>query len=297
MSVANLTARIEQARDKLQASKSLLSEIQRLEREPPVSSDYEREIVRGGRSKYTLEEAAEYTTNGPNDEVMVPKNNLISNAINGTVNGVMSLIGYDTTLRPPTEDNDFYRDYAQYMPGYNIDGIPSGAWAQNSATNYVGHGTEPGNPWYNIRTSLVSQEKALIDSRLAAGGSGRLSFDDLYQVHVNAYDNAQGGGNGFIDPAHFAIAVYGVPSLETIGINTGPITGASIDIFNNPEDSVTEGWAKRMALAGAEITVGTLMSMNPVGIVVGQPITALGVYGAFENTRSAIDRGMLNDWF
>lgn len=284
MSANDLRVRIERSRSSLQEAKSLLSEARgSLEKSGTPSSDYEREIVRGGRSRYTPEEAAEYTTNGLNDEVMAPKSNLFSDSINSVINRGMGLIGYDTTLRPLVEDNDFYRDYAQYMPGYNINGIPSGAWAQNAATNHVGHGTGAGNPWDNVRRSLVSQEKAMIDADLAAGGSGRLSFENIYQAHVNAYDTARGGGNGFIDPLHFGIAVYGVPLLEEIGINTGPITGASIDVFNNPEDSVTEGWAKRMFLARAEIGAGPTM-------------TPLVINGVILNTQSAVERGMLEDW-
>jgi hypothetical protein len=217
---------------------------------------------------------------------MAPKDKLVSDIFNSPINpviGLANLLGYDTSRRSPTKDNDFYRDYAQYMPGYNINGIPSGAWAQNGATNYVGHGIGPGNAWYNARNSLVSQQRSMIEANIAAGGSGQLSFGDVYQAHVNAYDTSGGGGNGFIDPAHFGIAVYGVPLLETVGINSGPFTGASIDLLNNPEDSVTEGWAKRIALAAVETTV------VPGGVVLGVP-------GAVWNTASAIDRGMLGDW-
>lgn len=285
MSATDLRVRIDRARSSLQEAKRLLSEARgSLKQFPVLSSDYEREIVRGGRSRYTPEEAAEYTTNGLNDEVMAPKSNLFSDSINSVINGGMGLLGYDTTLRPPVEDNDFYRDYAQYMPGYNIDGIPSGAWAQNAATNQVGHGTGPGNPWDNIRRSLVSQEQAAINADLAAGGSGSLSFGDLYQAHVNAYDTAEGGGNRFIDPLHFGVAVYVVPQLERIGINSGSVTGASIDLLNNPEDSVTEGWAKRMLLAGAE------------NVFTPPPIRTLSFVGAAWNTKSAIEGGMLEDW-
>lgn len=286
MSATDLIVRIDRARSSLQEAKSLLSEARsNLEKSGTPSSDYEREIVQGGRSRYTPEEAAKYTTNGLNDEVMAPKSNLVSDLINNVINGGMGLLGYDTTLRPLVEDNDFYRDYAQYMPGYNINGIPSGAWAQNAATNHVGHGTVLGSVWDNIRQSLVEQQKSMIDADLAAGGSGDLSFGDIYQAHVNAYDTAEGGGNRFIDPLHFGVAVYGVPLLEAIGINSGPVTGASIDLLNNPEDSVTEGWAKRMLLGGAEVIVPT-----------PPPIKILSFAGAAWNTRSAIEGGMLEDW-
>lgn len=272
-------------------------------------SDYVREILLGGKSEYTPAEAATYANNGSNDAVMTPKHNIVSDTINSGVNGLMGLAGYDTRARPATEDNDFYRDYAQYMPGYNIDGIPSGAWAQNAATNHVGHGTAPGNPWDNVRRSLVQQEKSMIDADLKGGGTGQLSFWDLYSAHENAYDTSGGGGNGFIDPASFALAVYGAPALEAVGIDSGPITGASIDIFNNPEDSSTQGWAKRMGLAGSEVLGGGLLaSHGAANIATGNIITGgsevlgglgmvgLGGFSAAWNTASAIDRGMLDEW-
>lgn len=291
----SLMARVDQARSRLQAANEQLLGAQKSLRQ---LSDYEREIIQNGRPRYTPAEGAIYPINGPNDAVMAPKDNLLSNIFNGPINGVMGLLGYDTTLRPSTEDNDFYRDNAQYMPGYNINGIPSGAWAQNAATNHVGHGTGPGSPWDNVRRSLVSQERAMIDADLAAGGSGKLSFGDVYQAHVNAYDNSQGGGNGFIDPAHFGLAVYGVPLLETVGINSGPLTGAAIDLLNNPEDSATEGWAKRMLLAGGETSAGLaiMLTGGPLGTVVGGNMVALGTFGAGWNTATAIDRGMFGEW-
>lgn len=272
-------------------------------------SDYDREIVRGGRPAYTPVEAATYAIDGANDAAMDPKRNTLSDGFNSLVTGAMDWLGYDTRRRAPTEDNDFYRDYAQYMPGYNIDGIPSGAWAQNAATNHVGHGTSPGNTWDNVRRSLVDQERNMIESDLAAGGTGQLSYWDLYDAHVDAYDNSGGGGNSFIDPGSFALAVYGAPLLESFGIDSGPITGASIDIFNNPEDSATEGWAKRMGLAGGEIAGG--LGMTGAGladIVTGSPIrgsamalgglatTGLGAFGGVWNTATAIDNGMLSEW-
>lgn len=323
--------RIEQARSRLQIANQQLSGAQEALRQ---LSDYEREIIQGGQPRYAPAEALVYTANGPNDRVMAPKQNLLSDTFNRAVNSVMDRLGYNTTRRPLTEDNDFYRDYAQYMPGYNINGIPSGAWAQNAATNYVGHGTGLGNPWDNIRTELVSQERAMIDADLAAGGSGKLSFWDLYTAHDNAYDMSGGGGNGFIDPGSFAVAVYGVPILEAVGINSGPVTGASIDIFNNPEDSATEGWAKRMGVAGVETGAGLAMmlsSMNPVAtlagtgsiatggallargetsaglalmltgspagrVAMGGATVGLGALGAVWNTASAIDQGMIGEW-
>jgi hypothetical protein len=289
----------------IQRQKDLTGVIQR---DALPDSDYEREIIRGGRSRYTPAEASGFATNGANDARMAPKSNAVSDTVNAGVNTVMDFLGYDTRARSTTEDNDFYRDYAQYMPGYNIDGIPSGAWAQNAATNHVGHGTAPGNPWDNVRRSLVSQETSMIHSDLAAGGTGKLSFWNLYNAHENAYDTSGGGGNGFIDPASFALAVYGAPALEAVGIDSGPFTGASIDIFNNPEDSATEGWAKRMGLAGAEILGGGALAGMGVRDVLngnvlsggaevlgGAGLAALGGFGAVWNTASAIEHGMVSE--
>jgi hypothetical protein len=278
-----------------------------IQRQP--DSDYVREILLGGKSEYRPAEAATYANNGSNDAVMTPKHNIVSDTFNSGINGLMGLAGYNTRARPATEDNDFYRDYAQYMPGYNIDGIPSGAWAQNAATNHVGHGTAPGNPWDNVRRSLVQQEKSMIDADLKGGGTGQLSFWDLYSAHENAYDTSGGGGNGFIDPASFGLAVYGAPALEAVGIDSGPITGASIDIFNNPEDSATEGWAKRMGLAGGEILAGGALTSFGLGSIASGNVVAggaavlgglgmvgLGGFSAGWNTASAIDHGMLGEW-
>jgi hypothetical protein len=148
----------------------------------------------------------------------------------------------------------------------------------------------------------VNQEKGMIDRDLAAGGSGQLSYWDVYDAHVNAYDTSGGGGNGFIDPGSFALAVYGAPLLEAAGIDSGPVTGASIDIFNNPEDSATTGWLKRMGLAGGEILGGQAMSMmgmmtmNPALMAGGGGLTGLGVHGAGWNTGTALSHGMLDEW-
>ncbi len=87
------------------------------------------------------------TTAGPNDSTMAQKTNPVSDAINDVVNSGMSGLGWDTTRRTGADDNDFYRDNAQYMPGWDMGGMPSGAWAQDRATNHVGHGTGAGNPW------------------------------------------------------------------------------------------------------------------------------------------------------
>lgn len=242
-------------------------------------------------------------TPGVNDGVMAPKHNAVSDGFNWLVHNGMDMLGYDTRERTGVDNNDFYRDYAQYMPGYNIDGIPSGAWAQNAATNHVGQGTGPGNPWDNVRRSLVEQESGMIESRLAAGEDPNLSYWDLYDAHYTAYNQSGGGGNQFIDPGSFALAVYGAPMLEAMGIDSGPITGASIDLFNDPTDSATEGWAKRMALNGGEMLAGGgmavhgLMSGNLLEAGAGLGIGALGAFGAGWNTASAIvDGGMLGEW-
>ncbi len=170
---------------------------------------------------------------GPNDQAMAEPTKPISNGVNWAVNQSMDSLGYNTRRRDPSEDNSFYRDNAQYMPGWSMpgSGLPSGAYAQDRATNYVGHPNrdhpDSTNVWDSVRRSLVQQEGSRIQERQAAGESGRLSFMDLYGAHVNAYDNSSrdprtgqdslhgtGGHNGFIDPASFALAVYGAPALE-----------------------------------------------------------------------------------
>ena len=123
----------------------------------PNNSDYLRDVVDGGGT-------SSGQTAHPNDTTMAPKHNPISDTINSGVTGVMDWLGYDTRERTGPDNNDFYRNYGQYMPGYDIDGIPSGAWAQNAATNHVGHGTGPGNPWDNVRRSLVDQESSMVPS-------------------------------------------------------------------------------------------------------------------------------------
>jgi hypothetical protein len=262
--------------------------------------DYVQVILHGGHSEYMTLEAAIYTNNGSNDAVMAPKHNFISNIFNIGVDGLMGLFGCKIRPRSATEDNDFYRDYAQYMPGYKINGIPSGAWAQNAATNHLKHGIT----WDNIRRSLVLQQKSMIDASLAAGKTGQLSFKDLYRAHKNAYDE-NADANGFIDPGSFALAVYGLPVLEAVGINSGLITGASIYIFNNPDDSTTQGWAKRMGLAVSLILIGGGLSLNGGGniatgniiasgaeVLGGLGMVGLGGFIAGWNTVMAIVSGM-----
>lgn len=258
-----------------------------LTRRNPESSDYVRQMTGGPTG----------STSHANDTTMEPKHNAVSDAFNWAVTNGMDMLGYDTRERTGLDNNDFYRNYAQYMPGYNIDGIPSGAWAQNAATNHVGTGTGPGNPWDNVRRSLVEQESGMIEDRMARGEDPNLSYWDLYDAHYEAYNTSGGGGNQFIDPGSFALAVYGAPLLEAVGIDSGPITGASIDLFNDPTDSATEGWAKRMALNGGEMGAGALMMSNPLTFLPGAAMFGLGAFGAAYNTASAVfDGGMLGEW-
>jgi hypothetical protein len=137
----------------------------------------------------------------------------------------------------------------------------------------------------------------MIDQNLASGGDGKLSYWDVYDAHVDAYANS-GGGNSFIDPGSFALAVYGAPLMEHLGIDSGAITGMSIDLFNDPTDSATEGWAKRMGLGVAEMGAGAGMMAtgNPLGMVAGAGTMALGAFGMGWNTASAIGNGMLGEW-
>jgi hypothetical protein len=293
----------------IEASSNTANSTSPMQRRELPESDYYRRIVQGGADRYTSEEASIYSNNGVNDATMSPKHNLLSNGFNYLVTEGMDMLGYDTRRRGAREDNDFYRDYAQFMPGYDIDGIPSGAWAQDAATNHIGHGAGPGSAWDNIRRDLVDLERTRIEERQADGESGRLSYWDLYTAHETAYDRSGGGGNGFIDPGSFAMAVYAAPLLNELGIDAGPITGASIDLFNNPDDTATEGWLKRMGLAGGEMIGGTALAGKGVGdFLTGSPITggaeilggaglaAAGAFGAGWNTASAFGHGMLGEW-
>ncbi len=54
-----------------------------------------------------------------------------------------------------------------------------------------------------------------------------------------------------------------VPVLENYGVNTGPITGASIDYLNDPTDTAVGGWAKRMGMHGGEL-VGAVPFAGPM---------------------------------
>lgn len=248
---------------------------------------------------------------GPNDQAMAEPTNRASDGVNWAVNKGMDLVGYNTRRRPPEQDNPFYRDHAQYMPGWPMpgSGLPSGAHAQDRATNYVGHPTtdfDSNQAWDNVRRRLVIQEGSNIQQRQAAGESGRLSFGDLYRAHADAYDRANldarsgqanssvGGRNGFIDPASFALAVYGAPALEAIGINAGPLTGTSIDLVNDPTDSATRGWAKRMALYGAEIGAGAALATTGHPLV-GAGLVGAGAFSGAWNTVTAVRHGMLGE--
>ena len=237
-------------------------------------------------------------TPGPRDSSMAQKHNWASDPINAGVNGAMGWLGYDTSRRTGADDNDFYRDNAQYMPGWNMGGMPSGAWAQDRATNHVGHGTGPTGPgksWDNIRRGLVTNESSRIDASLASGGDGRLGFGDVYDAHVEEYSTSGGGGNQFIDPGSFALAMYAAPALEAMGIDSGAVTGASIDFFNNPEDSALEGWAKRMGLGMGEMGLGAaaMMTGNPL---TGLGLMGLGAGGMLWNTATALGGPGVANW-
>lgn len=246
-------------------------------------SDYEQ--GRGGNQ-----------SRGPNDGSMAPKGGAGSGILNWLTESFMQPQGFTTTRRTGADDNDFYRDNAQLMPGFNIDGIPSGAWAQDRATNHVGHGKGSGNPWNNIREGLVQNESARIEANRAAGGDGRIGFGDVYDAHVEEYGKSGGGGNQFIDPGSFAMAVYGAPLLEKFGIDSGAVTGASIDIFNDPEDSAFEGWAKRMGLGMAEVGLGMGMMTNPFTAPLGMMSIGMGLGGMMWNTATAIGGEDTANW-
>lgn len=263
---------------------------------------------------------------------MLESDNWVSNTLNRGVQYVMGLGGYDTTRRGQQGngdatgrapgDNSFYRDNADWMPGWgntfglgflDPNGHPSGATAQDRATNYVGQ-HDPTGVWGDVRANLVTNESAAISAARARGDTN-ISFGDVYDAHVSAYADAQAtartrhpgstAANPFIDPASFALAVYGAPLMEHMGINAGPITGASIDAFNDPTDSVGDGWAKRMALSGGEIAAGAgLGGLGVSNIMQGNVLTGIGEgaaglglmgLGAFSgawNTATAIGNGM-----
>ena len=99
--------------------------------------------------------------------------------------------------------------------------------------------------------------------------------------------------------------MYGAPLMEHFGINAGPITGASIDLFNDPTDSVGDGWAKRMALSAGEVGTGACLAghgmaniaqgnlLTGVGEgVVGAGLMGLGAFSGAWNTATAVGNGM-----
>lgn len=270
---------------------------------------------------------------GPNDRDFAEPQNWVSDTINSGVEYLMGLGGYDVHRRgqqgdgnakgTAPGDNSFYRDNADWMPGWgntfglgflDPNGHPSGATAQDRATNYVGQ-HDPTGVWGNVRENLVTNESAAI-ARAKAAGEDHIGFWDVYDSHVDAYADAQttanaahpGGkpaGNGFIDPFSFATAVYAAPLLEHFGINAGPITAASIDAFNDPSDTVGDGWAKRMGLAGVEIGGGAALGLHGMSQVAqgnlmqggaemlgGAGLAGLGVASGLWNTGSAIANGM-----
>lgn len=273
----------------------------------------------------------------PNDAGMLESDNWLSNTLNAGVEYMMGLDGtpgrnYETDRRGhqgngdatggAKGDNSFYRDNASWMPGWgntfgldfmDPNGQPSGATAQDRATNYVGH-NDPSGIWGDVRQNLVTNESASIAAAKGRGESN-IGFTDVYSGHVDAYADAQsaararpGGstaGNSFVDPASFALAMYGAPLLEHAGINAGPITGASIDMFNDPTDTVGDGWAKRMALSGAEIGAGVGL-LGAAGLnaatgdygdaavegALGVGAIGLGLFSGAWNTGTAISNGM-----
>jgi len=231
------------------------------------------------------------TAPGANDAAMAEPSNAASNTINRGVNAMTAATGYDSTRVTSSGgvDNPFYRNNAQYMPGwgntFGIDaldphGLPSGATAQDRATNYVGQ-NDPSGVWAGVRQNLVQNEGAAIDHlpKDAQGNPvGNIGFGDVYQGHVRAYHDAEqtardsganpNAGNPFIDPLSFGLAMYGAPLMEHLGINAGPITGASIDYFNDPTDSVGQGWLKRAGLGLGEMAAGGAIA-GPLGMIPG----------------------------
>jgi hypothetical protein len=284
--------------------------------------------------------APQIVGSGPNDAAMLEPDNWGSNVLNTAVSYMMGLGGYSVDRRGhqgngdatggASGDNSFYRDNASWMPGWGntfgsmfgfLDphGVPSGATAQDRATNYVGHydpsrSATDNQIWSDVRQNLVTEETAAIAAARARGDTN-IGFGDVYDAHVDAYDDAQTAArvadptstaaNPFIDPASFALAAYAAPLGEHLGINMGPITGASIDMFNDPTDSVGDGWAKRMALSAGEMTAGGGLMLNAganlaqgdfvdaaVSGAAGAGLMGLGAFSGVWNTATAIGNGM-----
>lgn len=196
---------------------------------------------------------------GPNDAVMAPKYDLVSQAMIEAG----SLVGMDLSRRTGDQDNDFYRDNASCFPGELIDGLPTGAWAQDRATNHVCHDAPEGSACDNVRRALVRIQGGMMDRKIADGRDGSLTMDEVYDAHVEAYAQAGGGGNQFIDPWSFEVAMNEVPQLLNAGIDTGPISGAAINLLNDPDDTAGEGLMKRMVLSGGEAALDFLDVFAP----------------------------------
>lgn len=258
-----------------------------------------------------------------------------SRRIDGGIEYVLNLGGYTAARRGGRQggkgDNKFYRDSADWMPGWcdiGVGGInlsildphghASGATAQDRATNYVGQ-NDPDSIWNGVRESLILNESRAHSAAVANGGpKAHMSFAQLYQAHVDAYADAEAvgnrarvergqerAGNTFVDPISFAMAVYGAPLLERAGLDTGPLTGASIDLFNDPTDTVGVGWAKRMGLAAGEIGAGAAAfagggflaaSGHPLlgsgSMAGGLGMMGVGAASGIWNTATAIGAGM-----
>src|SRR5579859_2204265 len=134
---------------------------------------------------------------GPNDAAMAEPHNAVSDTINAGVNWFTEQTGYSThrVTDDPNgpKDNPFYRDNAQYMPGWgntfglgfmDPHGLPSGATAQDRATNYVGQKDDDG-VWAGVRNHLVQHEQSDIDA-LPKGPDGKphgnIGFMDVYNA-------------------------------------------------------------------------------------------------------------------
>ncbi len=119
--------------------------------------------------------------------------------------------------------------------------------------------------------------------------------------HGIAYDTWSGACKPAYDDEGFCY----IPEHVSIGINAGPITGMSIDLFNDPTDTVGDGWAKRMALsagegaagvgllgaAGADMMEGDFLTAAGEGVA-GAGMLGLSAFSGAYNTYTAIDNGM-----
>lgn len=135
-----------------------------------------------------------------------------------------------------------------------------------------------------------------------------ISFGEVRQPRVSAHAEAQAppaeshsasnAGNTFIDPASFALAVYGAPLGEHLGSNAAPILGASIDSLDQTSDTVGDGWASRMGRvldeprAGISMGLSRLMTGNPLEMLGGTATNGGCVFGGEWNTASPSDHGL-----